>query len=284
MGKEINTSQFSVTDFAGFEEALRDETGVLKSWFNEGRFARSPLVGGYELEAWLVDGRCDPAPVNDEFLGLLRKESVVPELSRFNVELNAPPEFLTGNGLANIQAHLTKTWGSAGAVADRMGIRLAMIGILPTVSQRHLTLANMSDQERFRALNEQVLRIRDNRPLQLDIAGSDSIRMEQSDVMLEAAATSFQIHLQVNDDEACRYYNAAQVLSAPIVAACSNSPFLFGKSLWAETRIPLFEQAVNVQGGTGDRHSVPPRVTFGDGYVRNSLLELFIDNLDRHPV
>ena len=284
MGKEINTSQFSLADFSGFEEALRGETGVLQSWFNDGRFVRSPSVGGYELEAWLVDAKGDPAPVNDQFLDLLCEESVVPELSRFNVELNAPPELLTGRALRNIEAYLKKTWDSAGAVADAMGIRLAMIGILPTVSQIHLTLSNMSDRERFRALNEQVLRIRNHRPLQLNIAGSDSIRMQQSDVMLEAAATSFQIHLQVNENEAARYYNAAQVLSAPIVAASTNSPFLFGKSLWAETRIPLFEQAVNVQSGSSDQRAVPPRVTFGHGYVKNSLLELFVENLECHPV
>ncbi len=284
MGKEIDTSQFSVADFAGFEEALRRETGVLRSWFGERKFARSPLVGGYELEAWLVNGQYGPAPVNEAFLGELSDESVVPELSRFNVELNAPPELLTGNGLAHMERYLKKTWDGARAVADGMGIQLAMIGILPTVTQSHLTLANMSDQERYRALNEQVLRIRNNRPLQLSIAGSDIIQVEQSDVMLEAAATSFQIHLQVNEDEAGRYYNAAQALSAPLVAACSNSPFLFGKSLWAETRIPLFEQAVNVENESSDRHSAPPRVTFGDAYVRNSLLELFVENLDRHPV
>ncbi len=284
MGKEIDTSHFSLTDFAGFETALREETGELANWFHDSRFARAPLTGGYELEAWLVDSQCEPAPVNDEFLHNLNRDTVVPELARFNVELNAPPELLQGTALSAFETYFTDTWEGANSVARDMGIRLMMIGILPTVAQNHLTLPNMTDRERFRALNEQILRIRDNRPLQLNIAGSDSINIQQSNVMLEAAATSFQMHLQVNDDQACRYYNAAQALSGPLLAACGNSPFLFGKSLWAETRIPLFEQAVNVQGSMAERERVPPRVTFGDAYVRDSLMELFVENLERHPV
>lgn len=283
MGKEIESADFSLADFTNFEDKLRTETNLLKDWFGEHRFVRSPLLGGYELEAWLVDDELRPAPVNEKFLRKLNNKSVVPELSRFNVEFNAPPEILTGGGLGRLEQSLRESWGDATQMADAMGINLLMIGVLPTVCEEHLTLANMSNQQRYRALNEQVLRMRHNRPLQLHIAGSDSIQMHKHDVMLESAATSFQIHLQVDEADAARYYNAAQIVSAPMVAATSNSPFLFGKSLWTETRIPLFEQAVNVQDNTSDRFPIPPRVTFGTGYV-NSLLELFVENLERHPI
>ena len=33
-----------------------------------------------------------------------------------------------------------------------------------------------------------------------------------------------------------------------MMAAAANSPFLFGKVLWEETRIPLFEQSVAIGG------------------------------------
>jgi hypothetical protein len=80
--------------------------------------------------------------------------------------------------------------------------------------------------------------------------------------MLEAAATSFQIHLKMSAAE------SARVLSAPMVALAANSPFLFGRELWCETRIPLFEQAVSV-GGSPLRE----RVGFGINYAQRSVLE-----------
>ena len=49
-----------------------------------------------------------------------------------------------------------------------------------------------------------------------------------------------------------------------------------GHALWDETRIPLFEQAVDV----GPRN--PPRVSFGQGYVNQSLLEIFEENQREH--
>ena len=128
-----------------------------------------------------------------------------------------------------------------------------MIGILPTVRQQDLTLANISPLNRYYALNDQVLKLRRGRPLRLDISGRDHLALTHDDVMLEAATTSFQVHLQAPADEAVRYFNAAQILSAPMVALAANSPFLFEQQLWDETRIPLFEQAV----GRGRRRRIP---------------------------
>ena len=51
-----------------------------------------------------------------------------------------------------------------------------MIGILPTLRQEELTQANMSDLRRYRALNEQVLRLREGRPLELDIQGRERLK------------------------------------------------------------------------------------------------------------
>jgi len=128
---------------------------------------------------------------------------------------------------------------------------------------------------RYRALNEQVFRLRRNRPITLDIQGHEHLHTTQSDVMLEAAATSFQVHLQLTQTHSVRFYNAAMVLSAPIIAACANSPYLFGHDLWDETRILLFEQAIGVM--PAEKAS---RASFGSGYARNSLMECFEENRD----
>jgi len=156
------------------------------------------------------------------------------------------------------------------------------IGILPTVRNHELSLPNMSPLRRYRALNEQVLRLRNGRPLRLDIQGRESIEAVHNNLMFEAAATSLQIHLQVAPAHAVRYYNAAKVLSGPMVAACANSPYLCGRDLWDETRIPLFEQAVALTGnGTGGTWE---RVTFGKHYVKDSLMECFKCNLEHYDV
>jgi hypothetical protein len=142
----------------------------------------------------------------------------------------------------------------------------------------------MSDLRRYRALNEQVLRLRDGRPLELDIQGRDRLKTLHGDVMLESATTSLQLHLKVHPRHAVRAYNVAQVVSAPMVALAANSPFLFRYDLWDETRIPLFEQSVAVGGIAGASHGPLRRVTFGSGYARGSLYECFLENQQHYPV
>ena len=91
MGQEIENSHFSQEDFAAFAERLEQETALLDSWFAEAAFPECNAVGGFELEAWLVDDQARPAPVNSEFLSKLEDQLVVPELARFNIELNGNP-------------------------------------------------------------------------------------------------------------------------------------------------------------------------------------------------
>jgi gamma-glutamyl:cysteine ligase YbdK (ATP-grasp superfamily) len=283
MGEEIASSRFSGRDFAEFTERLREETDLLRQWFEQGRFANEPPVGGFELEAWLVDREARPAPINRRFLESHGDGDVVPELSRFNVELNTPPERLVGNVLGKMFRALDGNWAACNETAAGLDARLAMIGILPTVREQDLTLANMSDLERYRALNEQVFRLRHGKPLRLDIQGRERMQTEHRNVMLEAATTSFQIHMQLGARDAVRHFNAAIILAAPIVAVTANSPFLFGRDLWDETRIALFEQSINTCDEAIPVHCPPQRVTFGGGYVRDSLLEIFEDNLRHFP-
>lgn len=285
MGEEIRDGAFHVADFARFREQLGEETRRLRELFESGAFARGERVLGYELEAWLVDGAGRPAPVNERFLERYDDESrCVPELAKFNIEFNAPPQRLEGAVFDRLRDDLARTWQRAREVAGELRVRPVMIGILPTISEEQLNLRHMSDRARYRALNEQVMRMHGPQPITLDIEGAEGLHLTHPDVMLEAGATSFQVHLQTDAAAAVRHYNAAQVLAGPMVAATENSPFLFGRDLWAETRIPLFEQSVNTRVARGGHDVTPARVTFGDGYVQTSLWELFEENLLRHPV
>jgi len=107
---------------------------------------------GFELEAWLLDHAGRPNPVNATYLHALNDPLVVPELSRFNVELNAPPVEMGAGVLAALEESLLTTWDTCQQVAHGMDTVLAMIGILPTIRDEDLCLANMSAMKRFDAL------------------------------------------------------------------------------------------------------------------------------------
>jgi len=194
MGKEVSNSRFSRQDFKAFSARIDDETQRLETWFRMHRFDGSGAQVGFELEAWLVDREQRPAPINETFLERLSNKLVVPELSRFNVEINGTPQPLTGNAFAKLHDELEVTWADCVSTADKLDAQMAMIGHLPTVLAEDLTLEHMSRLARFRALNEQVLRLRQGNPLTINIQGREHLRTAHFDVMLEAAATSFQIH------------------------------------------------------------------------------------------
>lgn len=283
MGQEITKQHFQHQDFQTFRQRLERETATVWRWYRENRFSRHPSLGGFELEAWLVDAAGRPAPIGEAFLSHLDRHLVCSELARFNVELNASPQTLNGRALHRMQDELARNWRVCSTVAERLGAALVMVGILPSVRLEDFHFDNMAPLNRYHALNEQTLRLRQGKPLAIDIQGrADHLQLLFDSVMLESATTSFQIHLQVAAAEAVRIYNTALILSAPMVAICANAPYLFGRDLWDETRIALFEQSVDARD-----LSLPTlglqRVGFGSGYVSDSIIECFQENLDAYP-
>jgi succinylglutamate desuccinylase len=284
MGEEIRSSSFSDDDFDRFKKSLIKETALLESWFKEKKFSSHQCRAGFELEAWLVDEQLYPASINERFLNELNNPLASPELASFNIELNSTPYDLSGNVFTRMQNELDATILECKKTAHALDADIIMAGILPTLDNDVLNLANMSKMERYRALNREVLHQRKGKPLVFDINGVEHLRVTHRDVMMEAAATSFQIHLQVNLDNAVRTLNASIALTGPLLALSANSPYLFGKDLWDETRIPVFEQAVAVGGYDGAAFGPIRRVTFGDSYIRESLFECFKENLEHYPV
>ena len=283
MGQSVEHTRFQQRDFARFGRHLAEETARLHDLVEGDALSCHAPVAGLELEAWLVDAQGRPAARNDALIARAGSPDVVTELGRFNIELNVPPRGVAGDGLGRLAADLDAHWRLCRTAAADLGLQVVAMGILPTVTDADLTLAQLSDRARYRALNQQVLRQRHGQAnhLCIDGPGGQQLHSTHRDVMLEAAATSFQVHLQVPAGQTLRAYNAAIVASAPVVALSANSPLLFGQRLWQETRIPLFEQALNI-GTREDGARVPlPRVGFGSGYAGYSLVECFVENLDR---
>jgi hypothetical protein len=231
MGEEIDRVEFTSAEVARFGRRLREEVALFGRTARAGGLSRSGFVVGFELEAWLVDHGLVPAPINERYLAALADPLVVPELSRFNVELNGTPCPLRDGAFSALATELEATWQRCLEVSHAMDAGLVAIGILPTIRQSDLTLANVSALRRYAALNQQILRLREGRPIEVVIDGDEPLRLAHHDVMLEAATTSFQVHLQVPGDAAVRFANASLLASAPLLAVGTNSPFLFGHAL-----------------------------------------------------
>jgi CBS domain-containing protein len=116
------------------------------------------------------------------------------------------------------------------------------------------------------------------------IQGQDELQLDHDNVMLESCNTSFQVHLQVDPQEFAPLYNLAQAIAAPVLAAAVNAPLLLGKRLWHETRVALFQHAVDSRTGPELRRGQRPRVYFGDGWLKDSILELIRDDIARFRV
>ncbi len=285
MGQEIREERFAPEDYERFRAALARETRVLLDWLEEAPATpKHPPRLGFEIEAWLCDTNGRPLPVNEAFLAAMANPLATVELARFNVELNTGV-FRVGPGVFSaILAETRETLRQARRAARHAGAELLMAGTLATLEPDDLGIHQMSPQARFRALNTAVLANRAQRPLQVDIVGHDHLRHSHHDVMLEALATSFQVHIETTPDNAHRAYNAAMVAAAPVLTVAGNTPYIFGHDLWAESRIPLFEQAVEVGGFADSARGPIRRVTFGTGYLHHSIGELFSENLEHFPV
>lgn len=283
MGQEIKTTAYQDADYRRFHQRLTAETELLGKFIQNGVCSEVLPVAGFEIEAWLLHDDMRPAPLNESYLQSFNHPMACPELAKFNVEMNTPPVRLTGDVFANMHQDLSSTWLQAEQHARQMGLNLLMIGTLPTLQQHELNLGNMSNLNRYQVLNKRVLETR-GKPILLDICGHEHLKVEHHDVMLEAATTSFQLHIQCPLSVAHHFYNASIIASAAMVAVCANAPYLFAKDLWAETRIPMFEQAIALGGYQGVAEGPLYRVSFGSDFARQSIMECFVENLQHFPV
>lgn len=284
MGQDIQSSRFSQEDLEKFKKRLEQETNLLKSWFDENSFCKASPKIGIELEGWLVDKNSLPAPKSPDFLNSLSHKQIVPEISTFNFEINSNPYPFTGKSFRELSDEMNSIWSSCNKAALSLNIRPVLMGTLATLRPEMLSLDYISSNNRYRVMNNQIMDFRNGEPLHIHLEGKDEIDIDMDSVITECAATSLQIHLGVNQQNAKRYYNASLIASAFAVAVSANSPYFFGKELWDESRIAAFEQSVEMKDFKGRGGEYVTRVTMGDGYVQDSLFELFKENIDLYSV
>ena len=288
MGQDVDRTTFDRHARQRYRASLRRCLDALELMLREHPFAADEPMTGLEVELNLVGDDLEPALLGVPVLESIGSPEFQTELGRWNLELNLPPRPLPGDQWRHFEQQLLDELAMARAKASDHGTQLAVIGILPTLGGRHLVEEAISPAERYQVLNEQVLSGR-GEPIRLDITGGDLLGTAPEHLVAdfdsiapEAACTSMQLHLQVPPADFPAYWNAAQCLAGVQLAVGANSPFLLGARLWAETRIPLFEQSCDVRPPELRNQGVRPRVWFGERWI-GSVLDLVEENSRYFP-
>jgi hypothetical protein len=218
---------------------------------------------------------------NAEVLANLADPRFQAELGQFNLELNARPRLISGNGFADYERDILESLGRAQDRAGKVDSTIVLIGTLPTLTPEHLVLANLSANQRYRALNDEIAGARGEQ-FRVDIHGVERLQTANDSIAPEAACTSAQFHVQVAPERFAAYWNASQAMAGVQVAIGANSPYLHGRRLWAETRIALFEQATDTRPDELKAQGVRPRVWFGERWI-SSVYDLFEENVRYFP-
>ena len=262
-----------------FMHAILADLRALERMLVEQRFETGVRRIGAEQEMFIIDQQWVPARGALRMLELLHDDHFTTELGMFQLEANCDPQEFTGDGLSRMHAQLDDLVNRARDAARTADMDVVLMGILPTMRKSDLALDSMVPSPRYMTLNRVVRELR-GRNFEFSIKGLDELIIEHDSVMLEACNSSFQAHLQVSPAEFARYYNWAQVLAGPLMSIAANSPLLFGRRLWAETRIALFRQAVDTRQ-THHMRETEARVSFGTKWVKDSVVELFKEDIAR---
>ena len=284
MGDEITAGSYSREERQRYREKVQLCLDVFERMLSSSTFdsdAENPLTG-LEVELNLVDHERQPHLGNLAVLEEIADPAFQTELGAYNIELNVPPRSMMGDAALALEDDLRSSLNHAEEKAGRRGADIVMIGILPTLMTEHLARPDwMSPSPRYTALNDMVFAAR-GEDVHLDIHGVERLSLYASTLAPESACTSVQLHLQVAPQDFARHWNAAQVLVGPQVALGANSPFFFGRELWRETRIALFEQATDTRPEELKAQGVRPRVWFGERWV-TSIFDLFEENVRYFP-
>jgi gamma-glutamyl:cysteine ligase YbdK (ATP-grasp superfamily) len=281
MGRDIQPIKISGEDRRRYRDKLQRSLEVFARMLREQLFEADPAQVGLEIELNLVDSRGAPSMQNADVLDAIADPSWATELGQFNLEINVPPRRLDGDAVADLEHEVRGSLNAADAKARGVGSHLVMIGILPTLQEQDMHEGVLSANARYRVLNEQIFAAR-GEDMRIAIDGPERLITHADSITPEAACTSVQLHVQVTPEAFASYWNAAQAIAGVQVALAANSPFLFGRQLWQETRITLFEQATDTRPVELQQQGVRPRVWFGEHWI-TSVFDLFEENIRYFP-
>lgn len=269
-----------------FIKNLLQDVQALEYMLENDWFETDTMRIGAEQEMVLVNAKTfKPAPIAMEALEIMQDFPwVETELARFNLETNLTPRVFEGTCLSDLEEENQTNLQKIGERLRTLNADLLLTGILPTLRKFDLTLDNLTPKKRYRALMDALNSQLIGNAFELRLMGIDEILVKHDTPLLEACNTSFQVHLQVTPKNFVAYHNIAQALTAPTMSIAANSPIVFGKRLWHETRIALFQQALDIRTTHDHLRERSPRVSFGTGWLKESIMEIYKEDIARFRV
>ena len=280
MGELSVTASRDAEQMRFFMKCVLQDMDALDAMLAQGMIESDRRRIGAEQEVFLVDQALGPTLTAEPILAELADPHFTHELALFNIEYNLDPVDFDRDGLRKIEHQACELLDRLREVAAHHDTQIVLTGILPTLRQRDVNLEAMTPMPRYRALNEVMTAMRGG-TFRLRLRGVDELRLEHDSMMLEACNTSFQVHLQVTAEEFAPLYNVSQFMAAPVVSLACNSPLLFERRLWRETRLGLFQQSVDTRSADVPERSLVPRVSFGTKWVKESVTEIFREDVSR---
>lgn len=283
MGDHNVSTEHDSRQSQAFMKSLLADVSALEQIIETGRIESGVRCIGAEQEMFLIDRAMRPAPVALEILKNANDRRLTTELGKFNLEANLSPRPLADRGLREMEEELSELMTIARRAARSCDAEVLLTGILPTIRQSDLTLDNMTPIPRYHALVRAINQLRGS-AFNIHIKGLDELHATHDNLMFESCCCSFQVHLQVGPEEFASLYNLAQAISAPLLAVAANSPLLIGHRLWHETRVALFQHSNDERSSARQARSHPPRASFGECWIKDSVIEIFREEIARFRV
>lgn len=286
MGEQQVNKLNNKEDLQRFVKYLLNDVSALEMMLEKGIFETDIIRVGAEQEMVMVDNRTSkPSLIAMDVLDRMKDyEWIGTELAKFNLESNLLPREFTGFCFSEMEQEILDQLVLLKGILQEFDSKIVLCGILPTLNKFDLTMDNLTPKERYYALMEAFNDLLVGSAYELRLAGIDELSIKHDSPLLEACNTSFQVHLQVSPDDFVKQYNIAQTLAAPVIAMAANSPLVFGRRLWHESRIALFQQALDTRTSSEYMRDRSPRVSFGKGWVKNSILDIYKEDISRFRV
>lgn len=261
---------------------LLNDIKALEQMINDDAFEKGIHRVGAEQELCITKNNFRPSKNALEILKKINDKHFTTELALFNLEINLDPVELNHDCFSKIESQLTNLLNKAHKAASEIeDNKVLLTGILPTLKKKDLVFENMTPLPRYKTLNEVIKNIRGD-DFKLRIRGTDELIIKHDSILFEACNTSFQVHLQLGLDEIVDKYNWSQAIAGPVLSIMTNSPLLLNRELWAETRIALFQQSIDLRTTSHLLREQKPRVSFGNDWIYKSIIELFTDDVSRY--
>jgi CBS domain-containing protein/gamma-glutamylcysteine synthetase len=286
MGEQQVSIVKSQDQMQTFVKSLLDDVKALEYMIDHDWFEKDTVRIGAEQEMVLVDQKTfKPACINMEALKHMTEWPwVETELAKFNLEINLQPREFMDKALREMEDETTDKLAKIESVVNKLGATIVLTGILPTLRKYDLSMNNLTPKQRYFALMEAINQQLVGSTYELNLVGIDELLIKHDSPLIEAVNTSFQVHLQVAPADFGSMYNLSQALAAPVMAMGANSPIVFGRRLWHESRIAMFQQALDTRTSHDHMRERSPRVNFGRQWLDKSILEIYREDIVRFRV